>query len=135
MPVYDYKCGDHGVFSQLATFEESAQPARCPQCGTLSARVIVLAPSILAMAKEKKMALDRNEQARHEPLISTVDSRLEQQDRAKHQSRHKCGCGSSSHHHSHELASKSVDTSSRKMLYTAEGNKIFPSARPWMISH
>lgn len=117
MPVYDYKCPQHGLFHELATMADHARPAACPHCGTLSARVIVMAPEILDMAAEKKQAMDRNEAARHEPQFSTTDSRAENEDRLKHG----CGC----QHHKKPS----------RLMYTAEGNKMFPSMRPWMISH
>ena len=117
MPVYDYKCAEHGVFYELATIDDHAEPAACPQCSQLSPRVIVMAPHILDMAREKKQAIERNETARHEPHISTTDSRAENADRLKHG----CGC-------EHKKRSS-------KLMYTADGNKMFPSMRPWMISH
>ena len=42
MPVYDYKCREHGLFHTLATMEDAAKPAECPTCKALSPRVIVL---------------------------------------------------------------------------------------------
>lgn len=128
MPIYDYKCTEHGVFNALATMEDCAQPGRCPQCGTLSPRVIVIPPSILAMAEEKRKTMEINEAARHEPQLSTVDSRLEQRECQ----RHRCGCGSRHRYHDH---SSNRELPKRTLLYTADGSKIFPSARPWMISH
>ncbi|GAB1264232.1 FmdB family zinc ribbon protein [Aurantivibrio infirmus] len=117
MPVYDYKCADHGVFHELASLDDHSKPAPCPQCKVLSGRVIMLAPNILAMAPEKKQAIERNERARHEPQHSTQDSRSENAEKLKHG----CGC-------EHKKRPS-------KLMYTAEGNKMFPSARPWMISH
>ena len=117
MPVYDYKCAEHGIFYELATMENHAEPAACPQCSKLSPRVIVMAPQVLDMAREKKQAIERNETARHEPQISNSDSRAENAERLKRG----CGC----EHHKR----------SSKLMYTAEGNKMFPSMRPWMISH
>ncbi len=117
MPVYEYKCKDHGVFYDLATLDNSAEPAPCPQCQQLSARIIVLAPEILAMAKEKKQAMEHNEQARHAPHVSNPDTRAEEAEKLK------SGCGCASHKRG------------SKLMYTADGNKMFPSMRPWMISH
>jgi putative FmdB family regulatory protein len=117
MPVYDYKCPEHGVFHDLATIENHAKPVNCPQCGELSPRVIMVAPEVLAMAPAKRQAIERNEEARHEPQMSTVDSRAENAEKVKH------GCGCT--HHKRPS----------KLMYTAEGNKMFPTMRPWMISH
>ncbi|QSP95489.1 zinc ribbon domain-containing protein [Marinobacter salinisoli] len=117
MPLYDYKCRDHGLFQKLGTMAEAALPAECPECQQQSARVIVLPPEILAMAPEQRQAAERNEKARHEPIISTADQR-------EHDAEHRqaCGCQKRS-------ASKPM------MFYTADGKKMFPSMRPWMISH
>ncbi len=117
MPVYDYKCKEHGVFYDLATLANSAQPVACPKCQQLSPRIILLAPEVLAMASEKKQAMERNEKARHEPLLSNPDQR------AEHADMHKSGCGCASQQRKSNL------------IYTADGKKMFPSMRPWMISH
>lgn len=127
MPVYDYKCSQHGIFHDLATFEESAQPMPCPHCKELSPRVLIIPPEILDMAPAKKAAIERNEKARHEPLMSTKDSRAEDEQRRKFAEthhKHKPGCGCQHH--------KKGDS---KLMWTANGEKMFPSMRPWMISH
>ena len=121
MPVYDYKCPEHGIFHELATLEDFDKPSSCPQCQKMSPRVIIMSPEILDMAPEKRQAMQKNEIARHEPHFSTQDTRLENAERRKY----KCGC---SHHDRQEKRSS-------KLFYTAEGNKMFPSMRPWMISH
>lgn len=118
MPVYDYKCPEHGIFHELATMEDFDKPASCPQCQKLSPRIIMMSPQFMDMAPEKRKAMERNEIARHEPQHSTLDTRLENAERLKHG----CGC----EHH---------EKQSSKLFYTAEGNKMFPSMRPWMISH
>ena len=117
MPVYDYKCPEHGIFYELATMEDHASPAACPQCQSLSPRIIMMPPQLFGMVPEKRKAMERNEVARHEPEHSTVDSRAENAEKVKYG----CGC-------KHEKRSS-------KLLYTADGNKMFPSMRPWMISH
>ena len=117
MPVYDYKCPEHGIFHELAMLRDHANPAACPTCQALSPRIIIMTPEILDMAPEKKKAMAINEAARHEPHHSTADTRAENAERLKHG----CGC-------KHEKRSS-------KLFYTAEGNKMFPSMRPWMISH
>lgn len=116
MPVYDYKCKSHGVFHELATMEDSAKPMACPQCGDMSARVIMLSPTVLEMASERRKAFETNERASHEPVVSTSDRRA-----FDHQHRNGCGCN--------------AKKPSRFMMLTPDGGKTFPSARPWMISH
>jgi putative FmdB family regulatory protein len=122
MPLYDYKCQAHGLFHELATFAESAMPRPCPQCGTLAARVIVLAPALRALDSATRDAMQRNERSRHEPMFSTPEHRAEAQ--ALHEHRHGKGCG---------CTNPGIDKP--KVFYTADGKKMFPSARPWMISH
>ena len=122
MPVYDYKCADHGLFHELASMEDSSQPCACPQCGALSARVIMIAPEFLDMRKENRAAHSRNEAAMHQPVMSTPEYRAEQQARREHKHGKGCGCGD-----------KPIRQS--KLFFTADGNKMFPSMRPWMISH
>lgn len=115
MPLYDYKCKDHGVFYGLQTMDKYDQPVPCPECGQLSARIIRIAPEILTMAKEKKTAHETNERAQHEPITSSSEQR-----KHDHQHQKQCGC--------HKEKSS-------KLFYTAQGEKMFPSMRPWMISH
>lgn len=119
MPVYDYKCTDHGLFNQLATFEQSAQPCACPQCGQLSARVIVLPPELRGLQAHDHQAMERNERSRHEPVFSTPQERVER--RARHEHKHGKGCCG--------------ETRRSALMYTADGKKMFPGMRPWMISH
>ena len=117
MPVFDYKCQQHGIFNELATTEEHDKPCACPQCGALSPRIILIAPNILTMPKHKKHAHEINEKNQHEPTYSTKERRT-----LDHEHTHSCGC-------SKDKVSKS------QLMYTASGEKMFPSMRPWMISH
>lgn len=122
MPLYDYKCSLHGLFYELAVIGDSAKPCACPNCGELSPRIIMLAPELLAMKKENRLAHQRNEKSLHEPIFSTPDYRQEQKERREHKHGKSCGCGD-----------KPIRKSA--LMYTADGNKMFPSMRPWMISH
>ncbi len=131
MPVYDYKCAEHGIFHDLATMDKAAEPCKCPQCGKMSSRIIMIPPEVLAMAPDAKKSLEKNETAQHQPIISSVDSRQEAAERKAYALKHGKGksCGCSSH--------AEADTSSLKqqVVYLPDGSKIFPSQRPWMISH
>ena len=122
MPVYDYKCADHGLFYELASIDDSSKPAACPECGKWSARVIMLAPEFLDMKAENRKAHARNEEARHAPVFSTPEYRAEKRARLEHKHGKGCGCGD-----------KPIRKSN--LMYTADGKKMFPSMRPWMISH
>ena len=117
MPMYHYKCAEHGVFEDLQTFELKAEPCGCPQCGALSPRVIAILPHLFGMDPARKKAMETNERNAHEPLVSTLDHRAHQQD-------HEPGCGCCS---SKPRKSKTV--------YLGDGSKVFPADRPWMISH
>ncbi|MBO1923059.1 zinc ribbon domain-containing protein [Thiomicrorhabdus sp. 6S3-12] len=129
MPVYDYKCQEHGIFHELATIDDAAEPMPCPHCKELAPRILMVPPEILDMAPEKRKAIERNEKAQHEPKMSTKESRAEDEERRKfeeklHKHHHKgCGCGG---HHKKKAS---------KLMWTANGEKMFPSMRPWMISH
>ncbi len=115
MPLYDYKCSQHGVFQEMVPVALGDKPCECPHCGQPSARVILVAPEVLNMAPEKRKAHETNERASHAPVFSTPESR------DKKHGRH-CGC------------EKKAEKSARA-VYLPDGSKIFPSARPWMISH
>ena len=108
MPVYDYKCTTHGVFHELVSMSESAATKPCPRCQSPSQRVVLLAPTILDMDPKKRQACACNEKAQHEPKHS---SRLLRPD-------------------SMQSGNRSTQT-----LFTSDGKKLFPSQRPWMISH
>lgn len=131
MPVYDYKCPEHGLFHDLGTLENSSDPCACPQCGVQSARVIMIPPEVMAMAPENRKAIAKNEEARHNPIVSSVESREEatqQMQFAQKKGHHKSGCGCSEHKPKDSLLKKQV-------VYLPDGSKVFPSQRPWMISH
>ena len=117
MPVYDYKCQQHGLFYELETISNSGLPKACPHCGAMSPRVIILPPEFSQLNSEKNIAHAVNEKNQHEPTFST-------QERREHDHQHGSGCGCSK---------KRV--SKPKMMLTANGEKIFPTMRPWMISH
>ncbi len=117
MPVYDYKCLEHGLFNDLASIDDAHKPCACPQCGALSGRVIMLAPEFLDMDPQKRKARQTNERAQHEPVVSSSARREEDEDHARG-----CGC-------------QANKVSKSKLFYTAQGDKMFPSMRPWMISH
>lgn len=133
MPVYDYRCKQHGIFHELASMDKAALPCACPVCKQLSPRIIMMPPQVAQMAAEKHKAMAANEKAQHSPIISTLDSRAEVADRKLHlEKSHKHSgncCGG--HRHSEDNSS----SLKQQVLYLADGSKIFPSQRPWMISH
>ena len=124
MPVYDYKCTEHGLFFELAEMQSAHLPATCPHCGAMSARVVLMPSAVIDFKKPAHQAHSRNEKASHAPLFSTPEARSEKAERQKHAHKHHKSCGCSD---------KPINGS--KLFYTAAGEKMFPSMRPWMISH
>lgn len=114
MPTYDYACPRCGGFDAFRTLAARNEALACPECGGASMRVFASAPRLALLAGSTRRALDSNERARHEPKRSADYARL----------KHPAGCGCCS------TASKRGAT-----VTAANGNKAFPSKRPWMISH
>ncbi|MFZ2989930.1 FmdB family zinc ribbon protein [Ideonella sp.] len=113
MPTYDYACATCGGFEAFRSLARRDEPALCPDCDALAPRVLVAAPRLALMDGGIRTAHATNERARHEPQRSGDYARL----------KHPAGCGCCS-------------TSKRSATLTgANGNKAFPSKRPWMISH
>jgi putative FmdB family regulatory protein len=113
MPTYDYACADCGGFDAIRPVAQRDEPAACPDCSAASPRVFVTAPRLALMEGATRSAMAINERARHEPKSSREYARL----------KHPAGCGCCS-------------TGKRGATLTgANGNKAFPSKRPWMISH
>ena len=44
MPVYDYKCPEHGLFHELVAMDASGDTQPCPECGDLAPRVLLVSP-------------------------------------------------------------------------------------------
>lgn len=114
MPTYEYECRDCGGFEAFRLLASRNEPAECPGCGTRSPRVFSSAPSLALMDGHTRDAMATNERARHEPKRSSDVARL----------RHPSGCG----------CCKAGGARSATVR-APNGNKAFPSKRPWMISH
>jgi putative FmdB family regulatory protein len=113
MPTYDYACASCGGFDAFRSMAQRDEPVACPDCGAAAPRVFVSAPRLALLASGTRSAMDTNERARHEPKKSGEYARL----------RHPAGCGCC------------VPGKRGATLTAANGNKAFPSKRPWMISH
>ncbi len=109
MPIYEYWCEDHGVFTEMRPMAASATACACPQCGRAAPRVMVTPPRLGGMPDSRRRAHETNERAADSP---------------KRLSSHGPSC----------LCCKG-GLPTRKTLKTADGAKSFPTARPWMISH
>jgi putative FmdB family regulatory protein len=119
MPTYEYDCQDCGGFDAIRTMSQRNEPCACPECGVAATRVFASAPRLACVSSDTRTAMDRNEKARHEPRSSKDQGSY---GRLKHPSG--CGCCST--------ASKGIRSAT---VTGANGNKMFPSKRPWMISH
>jgi putative FmdB family regulatory protein len=113
MPTYDYHCAGCGGFDAYRSMAQRNDPADCPACGQGAPRVFAAAPRLALLDGSTRAAMDTNERARHEPKRSGETARL----------KHPAGCGCCN-------SGKRGAT-----LQAANGNKAFPSKRPWMISH
>ncbi len=113
MPTYDYACAGCGGFDAIRSVSTRDEPAACPDCGAAAPRVFGAAPRLALMDGGTRSALATNERARFEPKSSREYARL----------KHPAGCGC-------------CGTGKRGATLTGtNGNKAFPSRRPWMISH
>lgn len=123
MPTYDYDCAGCGGFEAFRSLALRNDPAVCPDCGKASPRVFVSAPRLACLDSSTRTAMDANERARHAPMNSQEYS-------AYKRLTHPSGCGCCG------AASSSSGAGKRGATVTgANGNKMFPSKRPWMISH
>lgn len=76
----------------------------------------VTAPRLACVSSDTRIAMETNERARHAPMSSKEYG-------AYQRLKHPAGCGCCS-------------TGKSKATVTgANGNKMLPSKRPWMISH
>ncbi|MEF7615140.1 zinc ribbon domain-containing protein [Aquincola sp. MAHUQ-54] len=113
MPTYDYRCDRCGPFDAVRRIADREQPLPCPNCGADSPRTWLAAARVSDMDTGLRLAMETNERARHEPQRSSDYARL----------KHPSGCGCCSG------ARRSATVTG------GNGNKAFPSKRPWMISH
>jgi hypothetical protein len=96
------------------------QPAECPACGQSAPRAFLTAPRLAVMTSERRAAFSTNERSAHAPR-SSGEFAAERSSKKRHGAGCSC-CGT---------ASSGKD----KAVRTADGSKVFPSKRPWMISH
>ena len=87
MPIYEYQCETHGIFSQLKGISSRNEDTACPSCGHATSRV-VSKPSLSIMTASNRSAWERNEKSAHEPIR-----------KKKHVCNHSCNHGNSSSSH------------------------------------
>ena len=116
MPVYEYRCGACGPFTQMRPMAECELPSECPECGTQAPRVILTAPHCATMSSQARLAHATNERSAHVPRTL-----------ASMKGAHGAGCGC--------CTGKSPRKTKRGKNGVKNGVKSFPASRPWMISH
>ncbi len=105
MPLYEYSCDRHGLFTEMLSISNRNQLASCPTCGKAAAR-IVSAPKLALMSTANRQAWERNEKSAHEPSI-----------KRKHSCNHDSHNGSCAHNHQ------------------AKYKRASSNSRPWMLGH
>jgi len=114
MPIYRYSCDGCGQFDKMVPMSMSSEPSPCPSCNSQAKRTLT-APFLASASRNLIKASERNELARHEPKQSSQIER-----------KHKPGCA---------CCSGSSTNITSKTMKNAAGDKMFPTKRPWMISH
>jgi putative FmdB family regulatory protein len=74
MPIYEYECGEHGVFEDQRKIAEAHADGTCPECRRASPR-IVSAPALGRLERSQVRAMERNEKSRHEPRVVQAEPR------------------------------------------------------------
>lgn len=46
MPLYEFRCAEHGHFELFRRMAESGEPAPCPQCGAIGSRYFRTPPPV-----------------------------------------------------------------------------------------
>jgi putative FmdB family regulatory protein len=70
MPLYEYACGEHGVFETHRPVAEFDESSACPTCERSCSRVLS-ATCVRFVGAFERVARDRNERSQHEPKLVT----------------------------------------------------------------
>ena len=108
MPIYEYHCEECGSFAQLRRIDQSSQPAKCPECGTLASKIFPII-HLRSMRSENRTAWERNERSAHAP--------------------HVCSSGCS---HGTVKLSPSAEAALEKPRLQSSRKR---NRRPWMLGH
>jgi putative FmdB family regulatory protein len=68
MPLYDYACPTHGEFREWRSMSESELDAACPACGAPAPRQVAK-PFLPRVARNVRIAHERNERSAEEPKV------------------------------------------------------------------
>jgi putative FmdB family regulatory protein len=66
--LYEYECREHGVFELTRSLQDSGRGGPCPWCGREAPRILS-APAVRQLARNTRVALERNERSCHEPRL------------------------------------------------------------------
>lgn len=105
MPVYEYRCEEHGDFTRHVEIARRNDAFNCPSCGSDATRIIS-APSLALMNNNNRKAWAKNEKSAHEPIRKKT---------------HTC---TSSCNHDHSSSQKKPEYMSAPV-----------GGRPWMLGH
>ncbi len=109
MPLYEYKCEDHGSFEIMLTLSERKGSIECPTCHSLSKRVFTM-PSLRGMSPSLMEAHERNERSRQAPHV----------------------CGSTCNHQHGKPAKNKTNPDGSPKKPTLQS---YTGKRPWVIEH
>ncbi|MFK8082659.1 MAG: FmdB family zinc ribbon protein [Granulosicoccus sp.] len=114
MPVYQYNCESCGHFDKSNPMSMASERVCCPRCKVPASRFIA-APFLASSSRSSIRAAGLNEVAQNEPRHSAGSVQ-----------KHNPGCG---------CCGGGSSRISGKTAKNAAGDKMFPTKRPWMISH
>jgi len=105
MPLYEYQCSEcENEFSEMMSLEDYSPLRVCPDCNAPSTRKIS-ASQLEILKKNTRLAMERNERAKYEPLRVTRE--------------HECNHSSCDHDHEKK----------KQGSY----QQISAGSRPWML--
>lgn len=68
MPIYEFRCREHGVFEQRMSMAQAGSEYACPVCNRAAARHYT-SPMVARLSKDARATLDRTEKTREQPDV------------------------------------------------------------------
>jgi len=106
MPIYEYECEQHGLFEEIRPMHRSAEGADCPECASVSPRVLSATRTNL-VPRATSVAHARNEKSQHSPDV--------------------CSHAHGHHHQAHHQPKASKPRPGQLQAYRGK--------RPWVMEH
>ena len=72
MPIYEYECGEHGLFEAERPMQRSKDAHECPTCRGPARRVLSTTRTAL-VPRASALARDRNERSQHAPELRRAE--------------------------------------------------------------